>query len=206
MPEESPDPPSPPHSGEPPAKKQRRSRKSDPKSRVADHDGESRRLPSDPVDAETTSDTNVNRKSDDQPSLFTAHRTPLPSAYSAMNPGGYPLNNPQFTGHSFPQSTPGGQGSTSPTDSHASVPGHPYAYPNYNYPGHSYPQYPQYPQPIMMYGPPRTQGTAEPVHASPSPVSQQQQQASSSSGKRKSNLLTYDIWINLTSVFSRFCK
>lgn len=138
-------------------------------------------------------DANVNKPSDNhrqQPPLFTAHRQPVPGLPSAftMNPGGYPMNGSPFTTHPpshspYPQppQNSGGQGPTSPTDSHG---GHRYAYPGYSYSGHSYPQYPQYPQPIMMYAPPRQHGGPEPTHASPPPV--HQQPSSVSSNKRKS--------------------
>ena len=89
-----------------------------------------------------------------------------------MNPGDYPLNGSPFhvppsyaqqqhhQQQQQPQQHAPGQGSPgTPVESgspHA-MQHSPFPYTTFTYPTHSYPQYPQYPQPIMMYGHPRAQ-------------------------------------------------
>ena len=129
-----------------------------------------------------------------------------------MNPGDYPLNGspfhvpPSYAQQQHPPQQHGtGQGSpATPGESgspHA-IQHSPFPYPAFTYPNHSYPQYPQYPQPIMMYGHARAQPHT--TQAGPSPTPSTSTKPTPTSAKRKSLLLAPvdSIHVELTTSLS----
>ena len=123
-----------------------------------------------------------------------------------MNPGDYPLNGSPFhVPPSYAQQHGTSQGSPgTPVESGSPHPMQhsPFPYTTFTYPSHSYPQYPQYPQPIMMYGHARAQPHT--TQAGPSTTPSTSTKATPTSAKRKSLLPApvYPIHVQLTTRLS----
>ena len=117
-----------------------------------------------------------------------------------MNPGDYPLNGSPFhvppsyaQQHPQQQQQQHGTGQGSPgtpveTGSPHAMQHSPFPYTTFTYPSHSYPQYPQYPHPIMMYGHARAQPHTTQAGPSTTPSTSAKPTPTPTSTKRKSLL------------------